>query len=107
MATKTSVDALIARRASLIERLSSYGDHVRGSISEVCSRCKRCNCACGDASPGKQYRLTYKDGDQRTRTIYIPKERITETKRLLGNYQKFKRVLKQLAELNFRIYKCK
>lgn len=107
MATKTNANALIARRAKLLERLSSHCDHIRGSIGEVCSRCKRCNCACGEASPAKQYRLTYKDENQRTRTIYIPKERIPETRRLLANYRKFKRTLKQLAELNFKLYKCK
>lgn len=105
MATKTNVKTLIARREKLISRLGSYGDHIRGSIGEICSSCKRSNCVCSESSPPKQYRLTYKGEDQRTRTIYIPKERIPETKRLLENYRKLKLTLKKLTDLNFQIYK--
>lgn len=105
MATKTSAKILLARRRKLLEKLSSHGDYIRGSINAVCSACKRCNCSCEGGASKKYHRLTYKDENQRTRTVYIAKDQLARTRRLLANHQKFKETLKQLSDVNVDIYK--
>jgi len=67
---------LIKQQKSLLRRLVQCGDFVRGSINCVCGRCNRANCICEKKSAAKAYRLTYKDGLQQTKIVYLAKNRL-------------------------------
>lgn len=88
-----------------MSKISTYSDFVKGSINSVCSKCKRANCLCETKTAKKDYRLTYKDKGQKTKIIYIPKDRLTETKRMLRNNAKIKATIEQLIEVNLKLLK--
>ena len=77
---------LIRQRDALLRRLVAGGNFVKGSIGSVCGSCARSRCICAKACTTKAYRLTYKDGQQKTQIVYIPRKRLPEMNRLIANY---------------------
>lgn len=96
---------LIKRQKALLCTLSRYGSALRGSINCVCGSCNRANCICKKKSATKAYRLTYKDSRQKTRIVYIAKERLPEVRRLLANYSRLRKTLEHLIATNIEIFK--
>ena len=105
MARKRSIESLVSRRDQLISKLSSFREAVRGSINSVCAKCQRANCACESKTAKKSYRLTYKDKSQKTRIVYVPKDRLGEVKRMIGNHARMKKTLNDIIALNIEIFK--
>lgn len=105
MTTRINIEKLYKQREKFLSQISDYADFVRGSITSICSKCKRANCLCQTKTSRKDYRLTYKDKDQKTKIVYIPKDRLAETKRMIKNHSKVKGVIQKLVELNFKILK--
>ena len=92
-------------RKALSKELANYSDIVRGSITSVCAKCNRANCICVKQTLRKAYRLTYKDRQQKTQIVYVPRNRLPEVKRMIANYSKSRQILEQLMETNIRIFK--
>jgi hypothetical protein len=84
-----SIYELQNRRTVLIERINRNFDFLMGSISTK-----------GLKSPA--YNLTMKV-DGKTRTRHIPIERLSAVRRLTQRHQTVKRLLKQLADLNWKV----
>lgn len=105
MPAKTTLEKLCLQREKLLSRIDAYSDFVKGSINSICSKCKRANCICETKTSKRDYRLTYKDKDQKTKIVYIPKDRLTQTKRMLGNNAKVKATIELLIEVNLKILK--
>lgn len=53
------------------------------------------------------YLLTYKGEGNRTRTVYVEKDRVEEAKKMIGNYQKARQALEQIVELNVTLFKMR
>ena len=96
---------LIKRRESLLTRLVAAGNFIKGSITCVCGTCARSHCICTKKSPAKAYRLTYKDGRQKTQIVYIPRTRLSEMKRLTANYARTRALVQQIIATNIAIFK--
>ena len=96
---------LIQRQRKLLGRLAQCGNIVRGSINWVCGKCNRANCICEKKSAAKAYRLTYKDSRQKTRIVYVAKDRLPEIRRLLTNYSRLREIVEQLITANIEIFK--
>jgi intergrase/recombinase len=96
---------LIKRRESLLARLVAGGDFIKGSITCVCGTCGRARCICKMKSPSKAYRLTYKDGRQKTQIVYIPRNRLPEMKRLTANYARVRELVQKIITTNIAIFK--
>ena len=96
---------LIKRRERLLSALPQYGNAVKGSINCVCGKCNRANCICAKKSAAKAYRLTYKDRRQKTRIVYVAKDRLREVRRLLANYSRLREKVEQLIAANTEIFK--
>jgi len=96
---------LIKRRESLLARLVAGGDFIKGSITCVCGTCGRARCICKMKSPSKAYRLTYKDGRQKTQIVYIPRNRLPEMKRLTANYARVREFVQKIITTNIAIFK--
>jgi intergrase/recombinase len=96
---------LIQKRNTLLKKLEAYAGFVRGSINSVCARCNRAHCVCNKKRSRKAYRLTYKDDQQKTRIIYIPRNRLPEVKKMITNYSKLRETMEQLMEVNIEIFK--
>jgi hypothetical protein len=96
---------LIRKREKLLARLGGCADFVRGSITSVCARCGRAGCICESQTARRAYRLTYKNGDQRTRIVYVPQARLPEIRKKLANYAKLRKIIEELVETNIAAFK--
>jgi hypothetical protein len=91
------------RRAELYAELWRLGDFRRGSLNEVRRKCGKPNCAC--AAPdhlghGPQWNLTRKAGG-RTRTVHLrPGPELEKVRREVAEYERFRDLAGQLAEVN-------
>ena len=98
---------LLHKKKSLLQRIDDYSEFLRGSITSVCSTCNRASCICTGRPTGRAYRLTYKDKQQKTRTVYISRSQLPETRRMLSNYRKIRELMDKLFETNIAILKKK
>ncbi|OQW95061.1 MAG: hypothetical protein BWK77_08215 [Verrucomicrobia bacterium A1] len=97
---------LIRQRDALLKRLVAGGNFVKGSISRVCGTCARSRCICAKACATKAFRLTYKDAQQKTHIVYIPRSRLAEMKRLIANHARVRTTLQQVIDTNIAIFKA-
>ncbi len=96
---------LTQKRSDLLVELSTLGPVVRGSINQVCSTCNRAGCICKGRSTKRAYRMTYKDARQKTKTVYIPRGKVGEVRKMLANYKRMRQLSDQLIEINVEIFK--
>jgi len=94
------------KRDALVEKLVQYPDFVRGSITSVCSTCNRARCICPRKSSRRAYRLTYKDAQQKTRTVYVRREQLPKIRRMIANYARVRNLIEQLVGANIEVFKA-
>jgi len=99
--------ALLKKRETLQRRIAGCSEFLRGSITSVCSTCNRAACICSGKPAGRAYRLTYKDVGQKTHTVYIPKTKLPEARRMLANHARLRKLTEALFEVNIAIFKKK
>ena len=97
--------ALLKKRETLMERIADCSKFLRGSITSVCSTCNRAACICTGKTRGRAYRLTYKDKQQKTRTVYISRVQLPEVRKMIDNYAKMRKIIDVLFETNIAIFK--
>ena len=90
-------------REKLLSKLSVTGELLRGSLLERTIRhTKGCpKCARGEGH--RVFVLTVSYGGGRTRQFSVRRERVTEVRRLLANYQKLKQAIEGICELNHEL----
>ena len=93
------------QRNALLQKLDQHSDFVRGSINSVCATCHRARCICRKKSSRRAYRLTYKDGQQKTRIVYVPRSRLPTMRKMIANYARVRKVIEQLVETNIEVFK--
>ena len=98
--------ALEARRAELYAQLAEVGDFRRGSLNAVYRKCGKASCACaapGHPGHGPQWNLTRKVNG-RTVTVHLkPGPELDKARREIAQYQRFRDLAGQLAEVSERI----
>ena len=99
------MNKLQKEKSKLESILLTQTSFLKGSINGVCARCKMANCVCEKKSNDKVYRLTYKDGNQKTKIIYISRDRLGEAKKMINQRKKIKETLNKLFEVNIKIFK--
>ena len=96
---------LIQKRSNLLQKLNKLDQCLRGSITHVCSTCNRANCICEKKSSRRSYRLTFKDSNQKTKTLYIPRGKLGEVRKMVANYKQMRKTTEQLIEINVELFK--
>lgn len=78
-------------------RLTEPGPLLKGTISKVKT----------GAAGGRKfaYQLTWKGAGNKTRTLYVPVERLEEVKTMTEAYKRARACLESLAELHVELYK--
>ncbi len=99
------MDNLSQKRNALLKKLNQYSGFVRGSINSVCATCNRASCICKKKSSKMAYRLTYKDSQQKTRIVYVPRSKLQKMRKMIANYVKVRKIIEQLVELNIVEFK--
>lgn len=95
----------LIKKEKLLKETIKYSYFAKGSIGTVCANCNRANCICKTKTNRKAYKLTYKDQNQKTKSVYIPKEKLKEMKMMIANYKKHKQILDNILALNIEIFK--
>ena len=95
----------VKKRNDLLKKLAQFPEFVRGSITSVCSTCNRARCICSKKSSRMAYRLTYKDSQQKTRSVYVKKEQLPKMRKMVANYARLKKLIEQLVEVNIEAFK--
>ena len=90
-------------REKLLSKLPVTGELLRGSLLKRTIRhTKDCpKCARGEGH--RVFVLTVSYGGGRTRQFSVRRERVTEVRRLLANYQKLKNAIEGICELNHEL----
>jgi len=99
------MDALQRKRGALLKKMEECSEFLRGSITSVCSTCNRAACICDRPSHRKAYRLTYKNSQGRSRTLYVAREQLPAVRRMVENYGRMRKLTEQLLETNIAIFK--
>ena len=86
------------RTAALLKRLGQVGPFVAASLVYMPHRCgnPRCHCAKGEKHPS--WRLTYKDKNQKTVTVYVPVDMVEEVDQWVKNYRAFKQLAGKISD---------
>ncbi len=95
----------LQRRKRLLRNFEQYSEFVRGSVNSVCAKCNRARCICEKKTSRRAYRLTYKDSQQKTRIVYVPRSRLPRIRRMITNYARVRKIIDQLIETNLEIFK--
>jgi hypothetical protein len=87
-------------RQKLIAALPVTGELLRGTLLDrIVRHTKGCaKCARGEGHAVSVLTVTYPGG--RTQQISVPRERVTEVRQWLDNYQKLKESIEAICELN-------
>jgi len=101
------MNILLKRKETVLRKMREKSDYLRGSITSVCSTCNRAKCICIRKSSKKAYRLTYKDADQKSRTVYIPRDQVHVVRKQICNYAQFRKLMNDLLEINIDLFKSR
>ena len=99
--------ALLRKRKTLLKKMEDCSEFFRGSITSVCSTCNRAACICLGKSTKKAHRLTYKNTEQKTRTVYISRAQRPSARKMLTNDSRMRNLMEELHEINVSIFKEK
>jgi hypothetical protein len=96
-------DRALQAREKLVNKLPVTGELLRGSLLDRTIRhTKDCpKCARGEGHRVFVLTVTYAGG--RTQQFSVRRERVAEVRRWLDNYQKLKRVIEEICELNHEL----
>ena len=95
----------VKKRNELLNKLAQFPEFVRGSITSVCSTCNRARCICSKKSSRMAYRLTYKNSQQKTRSVYVKKDQLPRMRKMIDNYAQLRKLIEQLVEVNIEAFK--
>ena len=99
------MNRLSQKQRRLLRQLRECKNMVKGTLNAVCATCKRANCICKDPAGKLVFRLTYKDREQSTKIVYVPRQRVTEIRKMIKNFARFRDLTDQLIETNLEIFK--
>lgn len=98
---------LSQKRKLLVKRASEIEEFLRGSVVLMKRRCvyPGCRkCASGERHP--TWVLTFNQKGK-THTVYLGKSRLTEARRLVGNYRRAQALIEEIAQINLVLFRRK
>jgi len=99
------IASLKKKKIKLLEKLHNYEDFIRGSITTIKHKCGNKNCQCysgGKKHPGIYFSVNI---NQKTKLIYLGKNKVTKAKKLLANHLKLKKLLDDIITVNIDLLK--
>ena len=90
-------------RQKLVSKLPISGELLRGSLLERTIRHTKDCPKCAGGEGHRVFVLTVSYGGGCTRQFSVRRERVTEVRRLLANYQKLKKAIEGICELNHEL----
>ena len=93
-----------ARRESKLRELKAVGPMVAASLCRRMTQCGNPNCRCARGHKHESWCLTYKQ-ESKTHTVHVPRDMIEEVRQWVKEYQRAKRLLKDISYQSIRIIK--
>jgi hypothetical protein len=100
------MEKLLKKQKKLLAEINCMEGILKGSISTLCGTCNRANCICKNKKNNKSYRLTYKDRNQKTKTIYVQKQNLKKVKSMILNFEKNRKIIDEIIEININILRA-
>ena len=102
--TTKSTHALKKRRQALQRKLPSLVAILRGSLIERYKRCGKPGCKCAKGrGHGPKYYLSVSFPRVRPQMDYVPQEFYHQTRKFLANYQRARKILEEICEINRKL----
>jgi hypothetical protein len=99
--TTKSAYALKKRRQTLRRKLPSLVAILRGSLIERYKRCGKPGCKCAKGrGHGPKYYLSVSFPGTPPQMDYVPREFHPQAKKFLTNYQRARKILEEICEIN-------
>jgi len=105
MDTEMQIKKLNKKREKQLSLLNKSSYFLKGSINDICAKCKRAKCTCDIKTSNRNYRLTYKDSEQKTKIIYIRQKQLSTAKKMIKNYEQLRKLIDELLAINIEIFK--
>lgn len=86
------------RTKSLLGRLGRVGPFLAASLVCVPHRCGHAGCRCASGSKHPSWRLTYKDPQQKTVTVYVPVDLLEDVRQWVKNYRALKSLASEISD---------
>ncbi len=98
-------EALSQRRDQLLQELAALQVFRRGSLNEMFRKCGKPNCHCArEGHPGHGPTWVWsRHLGGRTRSVTLPESAIPEVRREIAEYQHFRELCRELAEVNTQL----
>lgn len=93
---------ILKKIAEELSKLSSYAEILKGTVSKVVLGRKK-------SKQGRKasYLLTYKGKGNKTKTVYVPKEKVAGVRKMIASYKKARSSIERVVELNVELFKMK
>lgn len=101
------MEKLTQKQLALVNQWTECKHMMKGSINDVCYRCNRSNCICSNRANRRAYRLTYKDKNQKTQIVYVPKNKLQYVKKMIKEYARAWEITDQLVQINIKLFKSR
>ena len=102
---KQRIIVLQQRGRDLLDQLLQIQPLLRGSFTQVYTRCGKLNCWCAQSSKGHPHvRQTWSENGQLT-TRKVPAQAAERIRELTGNYRKFRSLRRKVLGLQGRLQK--
>jgi len=96
---KSQHKSLENKKNKLIATLTKGTPFIEGSLSITLRTCASKGCACHRGKKHPSMGLTWKDPEQKTKSIYIPVEKQKQAKQWSSNYKKLKLTIRKLSDV--------
>jgi len=100
---KKKLKRLLSRQEQLLERLLASPPMVRGTFSQVQTRCGKPNCWCARSHKGHSHARIIWSKEGKLRTRKVPPDQIDLIRELTSNYRRFRSLRRQIAALQMKI----
>lgn len=90
------------RIAAELSRIATLGPMLKGTVSEV-KRGARKN----GAGERTTHLLTYKGKDRKTKSVYVPAQRVAEVQDMIARHREATRTLDRVVDLSVGLFKAK
>jgi hypothetical protein len=89
---------------SRLKKLAGHSPLLAASLVAYTSRCGRSSCRCHHGGPlHAGQHLTFKDPDNKTRSVYVAKDLIPEVQAWIAEHKRLKQLLKEIHRLSLAL----
>jgi len=99
----TREESLCGKRGRLTRQLTQVEEMLSGTLVKKYLRCGKANCKCQKGrGHGPKYYISDKS-EGLTRMLYVPQQMLTDVRRQLRLFRKFKKLGREISETNRKL----